>query len=78
MPAEIGQLTSLEGLSLSRNQLASLPSEIGQLTSLRALYLWQNRLTSGPAAIRDLRAACCYVALEDGMTVDERVLHFTA
>ena len=36
MPAEIGQLTSLEGLYLVDNQLTSLPAEIGQLTSLRS------------------------------------------
>ena len=37
VPAEIGQLTSLEGLYLVDNQLTSLPAEIGQLTSLREL-----------------------------------------
>ena len=39
MPAEIGQLTSLEMLSLGTNQLTSVPAEIGQLTSLEKLYL---------------------------------------
>ena len=42
LPAEIGQLTSLEGLSLDRNQLTSLPAEIGQLTSLEGLYLGEQ------------------------------------
>ena len=37
MPAEIGQLTSLEELNLGDNQLTSVPAEIGQLTSLREL-----------------------------------------
>ena len=36
LPAEIGQLTSLEVLYLYGNQLTSLPAEIGQLTSLRS------------------------------------------
>ena len=34
VPAEIGQLTSLEELGLGGNQLTSLPAEIGQLTAL--------------------------------------------
>ena len=42
MPAEIGQLTSLEGLNLNSNQLTSLPAEIGQLTSLEELYLGEQ------------------------------------
>ena len=33
VPAELGQLTSLEMLDLTGNQLTSLPAEIGQLTS---------------------------------------------
>ena len=36
VPAEIGQLTSLEMLLLHGNQLTSVPAEIGQLTSLRS------------------------------------------
>ena len=36
VPAEIGQLTSLEELDLDGNQLTSVPAEIGQLTSLRS------------------------------------------
>ena len=35
VPAEIGQLASLEVTSY-RNQLTSVPAEIGQLTSLRS------------------------------------------
>ena len=71
MPAEIGQLTSLTELDLSGNQLTSVPAEIGQLTSLRGLYLRDNQLTTLPAAIRELRAAGCYVHLDDGVKFDE-------
>ena len=71
LPAEIGQLTSLQELYLYGNQLTSFPAEIGQLTSLLQLDLRGNQLTSVPAAIRDHRAAGCHVYLEDGVTVDE-------
>ena len=70
VPAEIGQLTSLERLILEYNQLTSLPAEIGQLTSLTSLHLQGNKLTSVPAAIRELRAGGCSVHLDDGVTVD--------
>ena len=57
IPAQIWQLTSLEGLDLiSDNQLTSLPAEIGQLTSLRRLYIGGNKLTSVPAEIGQLTA----------------------
>ena len=62
VPAEIGQLSSLERLYLAANQLTSLPAEIGQLTSLTELHLRRNELTTLPAAaIRELRAAGCHV-----------------
>ena len=46
VPAEIGQLTSLERLYLNNNRLTSVPAEIWQLTSLEKLWLSGNQLTS--------------------------------
>ena len=57
VPAEIGQLTSLEKLDLWDNQLTSVPAEIGQLTSLEVLGLSYNHLTSLPAEIGAARVA---------------------
>ncbi|UOB19185.1 leucine-rich repeat domain-containing protein [Abyssalbus ytuae] len=54
LPAEIGQLTSLEYLSLRNNQLTSIPTEIGQLTNLEFLNLGNNQLTSIPIEIGQL------------------------
>jgi len=71
VPAEIGQLTSLEELGLGGNQLTSLPAEIGQLTSLTYLNIIGNQLTSVPAAIRELITAGCDVFVDADVTVDE-------
>jgi leucine-rich repeat protein SHOC2 len=71
VPAEIGQLTSLEVLWLGYNKLTSVPAEIGQLTSLTSLTLRGNQLTSVPAAIRERRMAGCLVHLDAGVTFDE-------
>ncbi len=46
LPAEIGQLGSLEKLDLFNNNLSSLPPEIGQLGSLDVLRLTNNNLSS--------------------------------
>ena len=54
LPAEIGQLTSLELLYLGDNQLTSVPADIGQLTSLEWLELQHNQLTIVPADIGQL------------------------
>ncbi|MCX6377360.1 MAG: leucine-rich repeat domain-containing protein, partial [Armatimonadetes bacterium] len=51
LPPEIGLLTSMTELQLSRNRLTSLPPEIGLLTSLRELHLSGNRFTSLPPEI---------------------------
>jgi Leucine-rich repeat (LRR) protein len=71
VPAEIGQLISLNWLFLYSNRLTRVPAEIGQLTSLTELVLYCNRLTSVPAAIRELEAAGIYVNLDDDVTFDE-------
>ncbi|MGB5915648.1 MAG: leucine-rich repeat domain-containing protein, partial [Phormidesmis sp.] len=65
LPAEIGQLTQLEKLTLGKfdeqtfqsvgNQLSSLPAEIGQLQNLSQLYLSHNQLSSLPAEIGQLQ-----------------------
>ena len=81
LPAEIGQLTSLEELDLYDNQLTSVPAEIGQLTSLRELNLHDNQLTSCAGGDRaahvadgvvprrqsaDERAGCCDTRAQSG------------
>ena len=53
-PPEIGQLTNLQTLSLSENQLTTLPPEIGQLTNLQTLSLSENQLTTLPPEIGQL------------------------
>ena len=54
IPAEIGQLTSLETLYLQCNRLTSVPTEIGQLRALTILSVFKNRLTSLPEGIGQL------------------------
>jgi len=54
VPAEVGQLASLEALDLGHNKLTSVPAVIGQLRSLTELYLDRNQLTSLPAEIWQL------------------------
>lgn len=61
LPAEIGQLSNLEVLTLSRNELTSLPVEIGGLSKLRSLLLTGNRLTSLPPEIASLSSLTTFV-----------------
>ncbi len=56
LPAEIVQLTWLQTLDLSSNELGELPAEIGQLTWLQNLYLSFNQLSELPAEIGQLEA----------------------
>ena len=56
IPAELGRLTNLRGLSLSGNQLTgTIPPELGSLTNLRELLLQRTQLTGTiPAELGDL------------------------
>ena len=42
VPAEIGQLSKLEVLDLSNNQLTGLPNELGNLKNLKTLNISGN------------------------------------
>ena len=55
LPAEIGDLEGLWGLSVINNQLGGLPTSIQKLNRLLGLYLDGNNLTELPAGIGDLR-----------------------
>src|SRR3989304_3938446 len=55
LPAEIGQLTKLEILTLDDNKLeGALPAEIRKMTNLRILSAKNNNLTGIPAEIGQL------------------------
>ena len=56
IPAELGNLTNLEGLDLFSNQLTGeIPAELGNLTNLEGLDLASNQLTGEiPAELGDL------------------------
>ena len=69
VPAEIGQLASLETLDLYNNQLTSVPAEIGQLQSLRSLDLYNNQLTSVPAEIGQLTSLKLLVLFNNQLTI---------
>lgn len=56
LPDEIGQLTNLQELYLSRSQLASLPASIGRLSNLRKLNFGDNQLASLRSGILALHA----------------------
>ena len=56
IPAEIGNLKSLNYLDLRDNNLTSLPTEIAKLQALKWLRLNRNNLTSIPAEIAKLQA----------------------
>jgi Leucine-rich repeat (LRR) protein len=55
LPGDIGKLTGLRELTLSRNFLKKLPEEIGLLTELRVLKLGENALKTLPESMKNLQ-----------------------
>ena len=55
LPESLGQLTRLQSLKLSGNQLLTLPESLGQLSRLRLLDLSHNRLTTLPESLGELK-----------------------
>ncbi|MGP8216402.1 MAG: leucine-rich repeat domain-containing protein [Bacteroidia bacterium] len=55
MPEEIGNMTYLEGLTLSENKIQFLPETIGLLTNLKTLYLFHNQLTTLPGSLYEMK-----------------------
>ncbi len=54
LPESLGQLTQLQSLDLSRNQLTALPESLGQLTQLQSLDLSRNQLMALPESLGQL------------------------
>lgn len=55
LPAEVGELTSLQQLNLNGNQLQFLPDSIGKLTELQKLSVSNNLLYQIPVTIVHLK-----------------------
>ncbi|MBN1980319.1 MAG: leucine-rich repeat domain-containing protein [Chitinivibrionales bacterium] len=51
LPAQIGNLTNLVKLDMSRNLLTTIPAEMGKIAALRSLYCENNLVTSLPEEI---------------------------
>ncbi len=70
IPAELGNLTNLQGLYLYDNQLTgSIPAELGNLTNLYALILEYNQLTGSiPAELGNLTNLTHLYLYENGLT----------
>uniref|UniRef100_A0A672U737 Leucine rich repeat and sterile alpha motif containing 1 n=1 Tax=Strigops habroptila TaxID=2489341 RepID=A0A672U737_STRHB len=56
LPADIGQLTSLQVLNLERNLLKCLPQSIGDLAQLQMLNVKGNKLKDLPVTVSGLRS----------------------
>jgi energy-coupling factor transporter ATP-binding protein EcfA2 len=54
LPDAIGNLTRLQSLDLTHNQLTALPESIGNLIDLQTLKLWRNQLTMLPESLGNL------------------------
>ncbi|MCZ8157353.1 MAG: leucine-rich repeat domain-containing protein [Leptospira sp.] len=55
LPSKIGELTSVEELTLQYDSLTFIPVEMGRLTSLRILNLFGNPISSLPDSLGDLQ-----------------------
>ncbi|WP_203337289.1 hypothetical protein [Nocardioides limicola] len=54
LPAQLGDLSELEILSMGGNELTGVPEQIGDLPVLDTLHLYYNQLTSVPDTLGDL------------------------
>ncbi|HBE26901.1 MAG TPA: hypothetical protein DDW33_14585, partial [Ktedonobacter sp.] len=54
LPESLGQLSNLQYLDMTGNQLTSLPEALGSLVQLRKLYLDENQLASLPESLGHL------------------------
>jgi RHS repeat-associated protein len=54
LPESLGDLTSLDTLSLYSNSLTALPESLGNLTNLQVFYAFSNQLSSIPESIGNL------------------------
>jgi internalin A len=75
LPPEIGQLTWLEKLDLSYNQLRELPPEIGNLVALTEIQLQSNQLNALPLEIGQLAGLrALYLHWNPGLSLPEELL----
>jgi Leucine-rich repeat (LRR) protein len=56
----ISQLTQIQALHLSENQLSAIPDSIGQLGNLQFLYLYNNRISALPESLARLASRTGY------------------
>ncbi|MGE5041352.1 MAG: leucine-rich repeat domain-containing protein, partial [Candidatus Levyibacteriota bacterium] len=52
---KIGNLTNLQVLNVTNNQISNIPKEIGNLTNLQELYIGTNNLKTFPEEIGNLK-----------------------
>jgi internalin A len=55
LPESLCQLTQLQSIDLSHNQLTALPESLGKLTQLQELHLSHNQLTALPESLGQLK-----------------------